>query len=147
MILGHIGLGLVIKSKFRQIHLIPILIFSILPEVLLPGLIYSLIFPGLVRQLGLIEFSMRCATSFILIGILALLTILISKLIKNIKLGYVLSLCLFTCVLSNFFVEAYWFFPVSNLNYGLGIYPWKLIFWIIDIPVFSFCLIYYLKNR
>ena len=147
MILGHVGLGLMIKSKFREIHIIPILVFSLLPEILIPGLIYSLIFSRLAHQLGLIEFSMRCATSIILIGIITLLTIIVTKFLNNIKLGYILSLCLFTCILSNFFVEGYWFFPLSDLNFGLGIYPWSILFWIIDIPVFLFCLIYYLKNK
>jgi hypothetical protein len=73
-------------------------------------------------------------------------TVVVTMLIKNIKLGYVLSICLFVCILSNFFVEAYWFFPISSLNFGLGIYPWKLFFWIIDIPVITVCLIFYLKN-
>lgn len=39
MILGHVGLGLVMKSKFREIHLIPVLIFSLLPAIILFNLI------------------------------------------------------------------------------------------------------------
>lgn len=143
MILGHIAAGLVVKKRFPEVPLALVLGFSLLPEVLLPGVIFALLFPALVEKLGFVEFAMRCASSVLVVGILSLIIIGVSFSLKKLKYGLVLSLCMFLCVLLNFHVEAYWLFPLSNINLGLGIYPWQVWFWIIDIPVFLLSFAYY----